>query len=274
MKNYLYKVERYNNTAFRVIRFNNQRSSSTSSSDFEFDEHSQEEISLSRTKRNVRRICLSNDFEYFATWTIDSKLCDRYSLTDCVEKMKKLLKAFQRKYKDFKYIYVIEKHIDGAFHFHGLIKGVPIEVFEQFKIGDKMSYKIAGKVFKGCKIYHIPFFDNKLGYNTFTKIQFYNKCCNYILKYISKDNIQTTEGQRYFCSRGLSKGESYEVKYIPYELFDSQNSYSLDDLIIVRDLYLDELKRDDLFSFGNLEDKKSIDFVIEGIKSCIIPKRF
>lgn len=27
-------------------------------------------ISLSRTKRNIREICLSNDFEYFVTFTV------------------------------------------------------------------------------------------------------------------------------------------------------------------------------------------------------------
>lgn len=109
------------------------------------------------------------------------------------------------------------------------------------------------KVVKGCKIYHIPFFDNSLGFNTFTKIEHYNKCCNYILKYISKDTVRTNEGQIYFCSRGLSKGDSYEVKYIPYELFN--NSYKYDDICEVKDIYIDKLSKNDLLYFNNIVDK-------------------
>lgn len=74
--------------------------------------------SISRSKRNIRRICLSNDFEYFATWTINSDFCDRFTLSVIQKKMQQLLKAYQRKFPDFKYIYVFEKHKDGAIHMH------------------------------------------------------------------------------------------------------------------------------------------------------------
>lgn len=254
----IYRVERYNDNAFRVIKL--YRSSKKNCNNvyndviYEYDTSSSDEISLSRSKRNIRRIGLSNNFEFFATWTVDSKLCDRYSLTAIVEKMKTLCKAFQRKYKNFKYIYVIEKHEDGAFHFHGLIKGVPLEDFIQFKIGDKMSKKIADKVKKGAIIYHIPFFDEKLGFNTFTKIKNYNKCCNYILKYVTKDTVRTLEGRVYFCSRGLSKGESYEVKYIPHELFESTSTFNYQDLCSIRDLYFDSITKNDLLAFGDIKN--------------------
>lgn len=243
------------------------------------DDKSSHDISISRTKRNIRRICLSNNFEYFATWTIDSSLADRYSLSAIVDKMKELCKAFQRIHKDFKYIYVIEKHKDGAFHFHGLVKGVPmyymsrgrkIDVLKQFKIGDTMSSKIAKQVSEGAEIFHIPFFDNKLGYNTFTKIKSYNRCCNYIIKYISKDSVETLEGQRYFCSRGLSKGESYEVNYIPYELFESTQAYHLEELCSIRDLYFDTITQADLLSFSKIQDTESI---IHFIKKYIDKKK-
>lgn len=271
-----YKVEQYNDNNFRLIRiFKKQKSlfdtedfidSSEGLSDTNIDIISnQHDISLSRTKRNIRRICFSNNFEFFATWTIDSNLCDRYSLTAVVDKMKELLKAYQRKYKDFKYIYVIEKHKDGAFHFHGLVKNIPLEEFCQFKVGDKMSRRLADKVLKGSIIYHIPFFDNKLGFNSFTKINHYSKCCNYILKYITKDTIETTENQRYFCSRGLSKGQSYSVSYIPNELFENIRSYDFhinndknSPLICsVRDININELNKSDLLNFGNTIDLPS-----------------
>lgn len=264
-----YKVERYSDSAFRIIKYyrNGNSNKVNTYTDF-YEKNTKEEISLSRTKRNIRRICLSNDFEYFATWTIDSKYCDRFFLTDVVDKMKTLLKAYKRKNKDFKYIYIIEKHKNGAFHFHGLVKGLG-EDLKKFEIGDKMSKEIASKVLKGMVIYHSVFFDSCLGFNTFTKIQHYNKCCNYIIKYISKDTVKTTENQIYFCSRGLSKGENYEVNYIPYELF--KNCYNYEDLCSVKDLYLDELTQEDLLNFGNIQD---IDNLIEEIKKYIVKKRY
>ena len=55
---------------------------------------------------------------------------------------------------------------------------------------------------------------NKLGYNSFSKINDYNKCCNYITKYITKDCIKNEHNQIYFCSRGLKKADKYEIPCI------------------------------------------------------------
>lgn len=79
-------------------------------------------ISLSRTRRNIRELALSNNFEYFATLTINSEYCDRFHLTECQELLRKKLKKLKRKNNEFAYIFITEKHKDGAFHFHGLIK--------------------------------------------------------------------------------------------------------------------------------------------------------
>ena len=83
-----------------------------------------ERIDLSRTRKNIRELALSNNFEYFATLTINSNSCDRFSLSACQERLRNRLKALKRKNKDFAYIFITEKHKNGAYHFHGLIKGV------------------------------------------------------------------------------------------------------------------------------------------------------
>lgn len=70
---------------------------------------------------------------------------------------------------------------------------------------DKLPYYILDSIEKGRKIYFSQFFNNKLGYNTFTKIKNYNACCNYIIKYISKDPLRNENDQVYFCSKGLKK---------------------------------------------------------------------
>ena len=75
-------------------------------------------VSLSRTRRSIRELALSNDFEYFATLTISSEYCDRFHLTECQELLRKKLKKLKRKNNEFAYLFITEKHKNGAFHFH------------------------------------------------------------------------------------------------------------------------------------------------------------
>lgn len=156
------------------------------------DKDEVERISLSRSKNSVKELCLCNDFEYFITLTVSSKFdyYNRYDLEDCIDKVKKLMKAYKRKSKDFKYIYIIEKHKDGAYHFHGMCKGILSE--DRYKNKDGF--------------YSSHFFD-KLGRNSFDFIDDYNKCCSYITKYITKECCRTESGRVYFCSRGLKRAE-------------------------------------------------------------------
>lgn len=155
---------------------------------FKVSEEEKERISNSRRKRRIREIALCNDFEFFGTFTITSNLnyINRYDLEECALKAKKMMKAFQRKYKEFKYVYVFETHKDGAYHFHGLFKGI-----NDLYVNDNGFYSS-------------EFWDT-LGWNSFSKIKDYNKACNYITKYISKNPIILDSGYVYNCSRGLKK---------------------------------------------------------------------
>ena len=167
-------------------------------------------ISLSRTKRNIREICLSNDFEYFVTFTIDSKNADRFSLDECQSLIRKRLKSYQKKIsKDLKYILITEKHKNGAFHFHGMMKNLRQRDFYINKNG-----YLSNKMF------------DKVGFNSFCKIDGdYARCCNYIIKYISKDCIKNSSNQIYFCSRGLRKADKFDVKIdFPID-FSYENDY-------------------------------------------------
>ena len=76
--------------------------------------------SLSRAKRMIREYSLCNDFQYFFTSTVNSELADRYSLSECQKNIRKIMKSIKRKNKDFIYLFITEKHKDGAFHFHSL----------------------------------------------------------------------------------------------------------------------------------------------------------
>ena len=61
--------------------------------------------------------------------------------------------------------------------------------------------------------YSCSILDN-IGFNSFSKIKDYNKCCNYITKYITKDCIRNEHNQIYISSRGLKKADKYEIPCI------------------------------------------------------------
>lgn len=189
-----------------------------------------ERISLSRTRRNIRELALSNNFEYFATLTINSKNCDRFSLTECQNLLRLKLKKLKRKDSDFAYLFITEKHKNGAFHFHGLIKGV-----DDFYINENgyFSHKL---------------FD-EIGFNSFSKIHDYTKTCNYILKYITKDCIKNEHGTVYISSRGLKKADRYEIKPLSIDW-----SYK-NDFCQIKDINISELSQTEILNLQNIDEK-------------------
>lgn len=164
-------------------------------------------ISLSRTKRNIQEICLCNDFEFFITITVSSKNCDRFSLQVVQDRMKKQFYKLKRKYKEFKFIFITERHEKGGFHFHGFIKGLPIHDLILFTDDDDIPLRMKNMIKNGEILYHFKLFDNEMGWNVLSKIKDYDKACNYIMKYITKDCIKNEHNQIYFCSRGLKRAE-------------------------------------------------------------------
>lgn len=206
-----------------------------------------ERISLSRTKREIKELALSNQFEYFATLTINANDCDRHHLQQCQDRLRKLLKKYKRKNKNFAYLFITEKHKDGAFHFHGLVKGLDKTDLERFRLGMPMSTSLANLVKNGEIIYHSKFFD-ELGFNSFSKIKNYFKCCNYILKYITKDCVRNENNQIYIRSRGLKFAERDEVCPIDIESIVADDDTALSrvyksEYCVALDYDFDELSR-------------------------------
>lgn len=233
-----YFLYNYNGSDFRIVRSKYCRNSGFEEvfkKNSSLDVNSEESLrcSLSRTKRNIRELCLCNDFEYFCTLTINSSNCDRYSLDIVQDKLKKILHKIKRKNKDFSYILITEKHKDGAFHFHGLVKG-----FDDLYINEFGYY---------CS----SIFTKELGYNSFSKIKDYSKCCNYITKYITKDCVKNSHNQIYISSRGLKKATREEFANINFS-----PSFS-NDFVDILDFNINNLSLEDKMYFLSLQ---SLDF--------------
>lgn len=190
-KSYLYN---YNNRFFRVCSIKSCRSKGFEdiSSKKKTDKKEVDRISLSRTRRNIRELALCNDFEYFCTLTVNSAKCDRYSLDEVQDNLRKCLRNIRNHSDNFKYLIITEKHKDCAFHFHGLMSCVSDLYVNKF------GYLSNSKL-------------DVLGFNSFSKIKSIEKVANYILKYISKDCVKNSKNQVYISSRGLKKAERTEL---------------------------------------------------------------
>lgn len=183
-----------------------------------------ERISLSRTKKNIRELALCNNFEFFATLTVNKNYCDRYDLEICEDHLKKLFKKYKRINPDFFYLFIAEKHKDGAFHFHGLVRGMNSDDFYLNSNNFLSSH----------------FFD-ELGFNSFSKIRNYEKTCNYITKYITKDCCRNKHNQIYISSRGLKKAIKTEIENLEDNFFSYSNDYCF-----IKDIDISSMNIEDL----------------------------
>lgn len=190
-KSYLYN---YNGRFFRVCSIKSCREKGFEDISFKkkTDKKEVDRISLSRTRRNIRELALCNDFEYFCTLTVNSAKCDRYSLDEVQDNLRKCLRNIRNNSNCFKYLIITEKHLDGAFHFHGLMSHISDLYTNAF------GYLSCSKL-------------DVLGFNSFSKIESLEKVANYILKYITKDCVRNSHNQVYISSRGLKKAERSEL---------------------------------------------------------------
>lgn len=232
-KTFLYQ---YNDNNFRVVlqKFCKNKGFEEINKQETFIKQTEDEElqrqSLSRTKRNIREIALCNEFTHFATITINSEFCDRFSLQKCQDLLKyKIKEKIRRKNKDFAYIFITEKHKDGAFHFHGLVKGLDFYT-------NKNGY-LSNKVF------------DEIGFNSFSSIREFEKTCNYITKYITKDCVKNENNQIYISSRGLKKATKYEIENINID-WAYENDYCK-----IRDFNVNDLNSDELIKFMNIKER-------------------
>lgn len=138
--------------------------------------------SLSRTRNRIFEYAFCMDSCYFATFTFDSSLLNRYDYDECSAAMQQCLRRLRRYDKNLQYIVIPELHKDGAFHFHGLFSShLPLNY-----IG----------VFKGRKVWHLPDSYFPFGFHEFTLVEDSSRVSTYITGYITKELCAVTKGKR------------------------------------------------------------------------------
>lgn len=164
-------------------------------------EEEKERIKLKRfreVKNKIQDYILCNDFTHFWNLTQDEKIVgDRFSDEIALNNLYRFLKTCRERAKKkgykFGYVFVPERHKNGALHFHGFTYGFPYDLVDS-------NHKWKGKPVYNCKQW-------KYGFSNVTEIQDKIKASSYVTKYITKELFSQDLGKgkkKYWCSKGLA----------------------------------------------------------------------
>ena len=159
--------------------------------------------SISRSRREFLRIAINNPWEYFATLTLDKAKYDRFDLPKWRTDLSQWVRNYRRRFGcDIKYIFVPERHADGAWHIHGLVSGVPADHLEKFVAGVHPQRLIDGDY------QNWPRYAKKFGYISLGKVRSNTAAAVYASKYITKTIGQEfpSGAHCYYASQGLNRG--------------------------------------------------------------------
>jgi hypothetical protein len=165
--------------------------------------------SHSRAKRSVREIAACSSFTHFITLTIDKEKLNRYDYGIVIKKVNNLFSNLVAR-KNFTYVIIPEFHKDGAIHFHGLCKGNLKFIESGHKTKDNK------------KIYNMQ--EWKFGFSACIQISGdYEKICNYITKYITKDAKKI--GGRWYLSGGKIERPKIGYAELNYREIETKEYY-------------------------------------------------
>lgn len=241
-----YNIKKYNNDYYKLTYFKYGQKNSC----FEDEEDrivsrnindEKLENNLSRTKSKVHEYGASNKFDYFITLTLDPKKYDRHDLSAYIKNLGQYIRNQRKKYNaDIQYLLIPEPHKDGAWHMHGLIKGMHKEQLKLFTLEDKLPYRILELIKKGHKIYNWTNYAEKFGFNTLEEIKSVNAVSKYITKYVSKvlvdDLSREKEKHLYYVTRGLKTAKKVKEGYMSSSQLENITFNYENDYIKLKDL--------------------------------------
>lgn len=214
----LYEYSAAQEKHFRVIGFKGYRPiggvrAEPSEHEYKLDE------SLCRSRRMIRDLILCNYFEYFCTFTFSDPEM-RFDLRACVKALTKWFNNFLRVAPGFRYLVVPEQHKNGAWHFHGVVRGIPVIEFSVPKyitVRDRLTQKL--KEIPNTKGYiRWDRYSRKFGYFDCSRIKHYEACAAYVSKYITKSLSDLAKSKHlYFCSKGLQRPDLvFDADDVPF----------------------------------------------------------
>lgn len=211
-----YHIQQYTEQIYKIIKFKRPMGNLEG---FYYARNSENTVkhdsSYSRACRCVLDYALCNSWDYFFTGTIDKSKFDRFDLDTFDKKFKQWIRDQRKKYigHDFAFLVVPEHHDDGAWHLHGLLRGLP---FDRLQLFDPVRHplKLCNGVYRYWEDYNAKF-----GFSSVAPIKSPVRCAFYIQKYVSKDLSKRAEDigkHLYSHSQGLNSS------FLKAEIFGSR----------------------------------------------------
>lgn len=159
--------------------------------------------SLSRARSVIRQVVICNDWDFFFTCTLDKRKHDRYSLKAFQVDFPQWVRDYRKKYNcKIEYAIVPEQHKDGAWHIHGVLRGIPADHLSNFIPGIHPK-RLTDNGFKNWGLC-----SEKFGYCSLDPVKDPVAVGHYLSKYITKELADSAIGHGmhlYYCSIGLKR---------------------------------------------------------------------
>lgn len=167
--------------------------------------------SLSRSRSTIFELAYCNHWDWFVTLTIAPDKHDRYDLAGTYKRLAKWLNNYNmRSGVKILYLLIPEPHKNGAWHFHGLLSGLPFTQVTPFTLEDNIPLRLKQLIMSGRQIYKWDAYAKTFGYVTLEPILEPMHCAKYMTKYITKELQQSSielNHHIYYCSKGLRRAE-------------------------------------------------------------------
>lgn len=161
---------------------------------------------LVRCKTTINDLVLCNDFKFFITITFNNNF-NRFDLKDLRKRVNNKIRRLRQNNSSLKldFLFVPEKHKNGAWHFHGFLSN---DFIYFMNISKNHKYL-------DCEIFDYFGFNN-------VEILFNKNVAKYVTKYITKDFESREKGEHfYFASQGLNRPELIENFVYNSPFFDN-----------------------------------------------------
>lgn len=149
-----------------------------------------------RAKKKIFDYAICNDFEHFVTLTFDRMKVDATNIQELFTKIRRKMKTYKARNKDFKYLLIPELHADKKhYHLHGLMSGINAQDIRKHR-----------PLKDGRMRYNWSYWEKHFGFTSLIVLDGNTiQVSKYVTKYMTKEISQQFGQDRYLVSRALKK---------------------------------------------------------------------
>lgn len=215
-----YTIHQYTDQIYKVVAFKGNRDPDVVRvRDKDAEEHTGVKLdsAFSRARSMCLQYALCNPWEWFFTGTLDKDKMDRYDLDTYAGQLSQWIRDRRKVYGcKFQVLLVPEQHKNGAWHMHGLVHALPVDVLSPFRAPAPRKLVLGG-------FYDWPDYRKRFGFCSLARIRNPVATAYYVTKYIHKDMARRREDlgkHLYFHSRPLRRAVKASEVYAYHPALD------------------------------------------------------